>query len=191
MNNRFLRIFIAGVMTLCVCWISSAQAVQITGGISIGGAAAADNGNLALATQFLSFGSPTPVTISSALGSYVGTVGDTNICVPFIWNLPSTPVSNLWSFTVGPTTYSFDLASLTFTNGSIGAMSFLVLNGTGTEKITGFDPTPASWNLSAVTSGNSIFSFNSSIMAVPEPAAVVLVGTGLLGFLAFSRRRVR
>jgi hypothetical protein len=45
--------------------------------------------------------------------------------------------------------------------------------------------------LSAVTSGNSIFSFNSSIMAVPEPSAVVLMGTGLLGLLAFSRRRVR
>ena len=188
MNNRFLRTFIAAITTVCVCWIASAQAVQITGGITMGGAATADSGNLTLATHFLSFGSPIPVTTSSASGSYVGLGGDTNICLPFFWNPPSTPVSNLWSFTVGPTTYSFDLASLTVTNGNIGPMSFLDLSATGTARITGFDPTPANWSLTAVTAGNSTFSFNSSIVAIPEPSAVVLVGTGLLGLLAFPRR---
>jgi hypothetical protein len=104
MNNRFRRIFIAGVTAACVCWFASAQAAQITGGLTMGGGATADNANLTLATKFLSYGSPA-VTVQGTSGNYAGTLGDAVTWLPFSWNPSSAPISNLWSFSAGTTNY--------------------------------------------------------------------------------------
>ena len=82
-----------------------------------------------------------------------------------------------WTFTIGATTYSFDLLALT--NGHVlpGSMA---ISGTGIAHITGFDPTPATFALQGA--GNNFnFTLSSSTTAtIPEGSTMVLLVLGLV-----------
>ena len=98
------------------------------------------------------------------------------------------PDMPIWTFTVGATTYSFDLLALT--NGHVGdnSMSF---NGTGIAHISGFDDIPASFALQG-TGSNFNFLLSSSTTATTTPdggATVVMLSMGLL-LVGIVRRRV-
>ncbi len=90
---------------------------------------------------------------------------------------PLTSGTPLWTFDFGGDTYSFTMNAVTTL--SKGNTSIL-LEGTGFMSIDGYEDTFGTWDFS----GNT-FSYSSS--AAPEPALILLLATGLIGF-GFARR---
>jgi len=88
--------------------------------------------------------------------------------------LPDMPV---WTFTVGPTTYSFDLLALTNGHVDAGSMAF---TGTGIAHITGFDDTPASFALQGAGTGFDFTLSSSTTATIPEGSTTVLLVLGLV-----------
>ncbi|HVF34348.1 MAG TPA: hypothetical protein VND91_03385 [Candidatus Saccharimonadia bacterium] len=79
--------------------------------------------------------------------------------------LPAGGVVPLWTFTRGGVTYSFDLTAITaFTRApdGLGGIGGIALFGTGTARITGFQPTPATWSFS-VDRATQTYRFSSSM----------------------------
>jgi hypothetical protein len=87
---------------------------------------------------------------------------------------PDVPI---WTFTIGPTTYSFDLLALTNGHVEPGAMAF---TGTGIAHITGFDDTPASFALQGAGTGFDFTLSSSTIGTIPEGSTTVLLVLGLV-----------
>ena len=123
----------------------SAQAVPITGQISLSGTATSDNSDFLAATEFESF---TGVTVGGApSGTYLGVADGQAVSMPnpvIFAPTPVLPVSPLWTFTIGATTYDFNLTSLSV--GPISATS-IQLDGSGTLQVTGYDDTPGRLDL--------------------------------------------
>lgn len=116
------------------------------------------------------------------------TMGDLGTIVDFTFS-PFAPVASLWS--VGG--FSFDAGTMAIIAQVEG---FLALEATGVVSGNGFDDTPGLWRFTTQGDnggGISEFSFSATQSAapteVPEPAALALLGTGLLGIGLFRRRR--
>lgn len=96
---------------------------------------------------------------------------------------PFSAITSFYTVTNGGSTLTFDLSSLVVT---LQNSNFLNMMGTGTLSIAGFDPTPGTWNFSGQssngTSATATFSWSagSAATTVPEPAALWLLGLGLL-----------
>jgi hypothetical protein len=182
---------------------STAQAVPITGGALFGIFLETDTGDVGTANT-LYFGMPQCATCAAVNnffggdGSYFG-VPITPVTIQTLGIDPFVgPLANFWTFTVGPTTYSFDLLTLSVIQVP-GQFGSLILNGTGIAYITGFDPTPGGFSLSSQNPGlgigaDTVFSFSASTdlgdgEPIPEPGTLLLIGTGLTGLAARRRRR--
>jgi hypothetical protein len=85
--------------------------------------------------------------------------------------------SPVWTFTVGPTTYSFDLLALTNGHVDAGSMAF---TGSGIAHITGFDATPASFALQGAGTGFDFTLSSSTTATIPEGSTTVLLVLGLV-----------
>lgn len=198
MKSSLLRFLMVSVVLVSVGFSAAVQAIPITGSINMGGSAATDNSDVTLAKAFTSFGSTTPVTVTSGTGAYFDLPAETTVLwTPFIFKPAngSTPVIPLWTFTIGSVTYSFDLHSLTgYFSGESGGVSFLGLFGNGTASISGgtYDTTFGDWSLNDTSTDVSTFSF-SSVTTVPDGGtSVILLGIALssLGFLRSLSKHV-
>lgn len=175
----------------------TAQAIPITGAVSFSGIGplVTDTGDLSTANAINSFGSV--VTSVPNTGSYAGVgalIPVTMAGFTFKPALSPSPVSPLWTFTDGTLTYDFNMSSLlNVIQTSDKAGQALTINGAGTLEITGLDPTPGTWKLTANQAGASL-SFSASSQAVPRDVpdggmTVTLLGAALAA-LGVVRRRL-
>lgn len=171
--------------------VTAARATPINGDIWFTSDANATlNNTPSLATQIIAWGA---VTVSSgATGSYSAVSGGQAVtmtpALPWTFGAVGTTgtniVTNLWSFTIGSTTYAFDLLTLT-TNGMAG--SARVLEGFGTAKITGLDNTAGFFSMS--TSGTGAKVSFSAYTSVPDGGSTIaLLGLAMVGIAALRRR---
>lgn len=163
---------------------SAAQAAGIVGGISLAGGYTTNTGNLNTATAFTSF---TAIS-TGGTGTFAPVVLGTAVTMnPFTFSpFPVGGVNPLWTVTVGPTTYSFNLSSpisVTQTGDNT-----LELKGTGLLNATGFTATPGTWIFTGNQAGGT-FSYSSSNGAnVPDGGtSVALLGLSILGLGGVSR----
>ena len=161
----------------------TASAVALSGEISLDGAYTVDipNYSAGRATKFSGF---SEVLVSDGpTGDYAGTAGISVFHSAFTFDPFIGPIIPLWTFTDGPTSYSFDLTSVTI---DFRVKKAIVLSGTGIAHITGFDDTGGDWIFSANTAGTT-FSFSSS-NSVPEGGATLpLLGLAVVGLGLFGR----
>lgn len=150
--------------------------VYINGSIDFFGGATM-NGSLNTATAFTSFLGPfggQPGVLPGATGDYASIPNYSPVTFStFSFNPPDSNFQ-LWSLSVGSTTYTFDASTVQV---DLQNSSFLNLSGTGTALITGFLPTSGNWTITDTGGGSAMFTFGASttVAGVPEPSVFVLV----------------
>ena len=165
---------------VCVTFVAAnAFAATMNGSLIVGGVYSASGGS--------DLGNVTTIDLDTVFanggtGDVTGTVG---IFTPAgTGNSASlnafSPVNNL--FTVGG--WTLDLTALNVIDQSLDVLN---LSGVGVLSGNGFDATIVGWSFSS----QSITSYSMTVSnaVVPVPAAVWLLGSGLLGLAGIARRR--
>jgi hypothetical protein len=172
--------------TILCGWGGIAQAVPITGQISI-------NGNNTFTATTVNPANPGNVGAGTSTGSYLadgfgpGCVG----CVisnPFTYNVLGAHAPTLvYTATLGANTASFTLNNIVSQSNAGG---FLSISASGLANLTGFDQTAGTFLFSTQSPGTTTVTFSATTIAtaVPEPLSLGVVGMGLVG-LGLVRRR--
>lgn len=173
--------------------VGTASAGSIVGSINFDGGTVTLNGPVTTATAITSFGGATVVNNNFGVaptGNFAGTGGAAVTFkasgFTFSPSLSPSPVVPLWTFTVGGTTYSFDLTSVV---SSVGVGPSLNLAGTGVAHITGFDDTVATWTFSTTGANPPVFGFVAGTTAAPDGGTTAMfLGAGLTGLALLKRK---
>jgi hypothetical protein len=195
---KLIKSITAGVTAIVVAsgLAVSAQATQINGTVgftsapNLSGGTLVNNGS---GSFTLNFNNPLHVNFGT----------DDYMTVPIPTDVTFTPITfkngggltstntPLWTFTVGATTYSFDLLSLSTATFHNGNPSALTLMGDGMAHITGFEDTKAIFALEATGNHLTFAILQPSNTAVPTPdagSALALLGIGLIAIEGLRRK---
>ena len=191
----FVKIIAIPVVIAAVAFVGvvpSIEAVPITGSVVIQGIATLTPIGAPLGTATGVDG--TNGVVSSGFGSFAGTAGALVSLAPFTFNPATTPV-NMWSFTVGSLTYSFDLTSMVL---GTDDSSLLTISGSGTLTITGdgsnWDATTGNWTyqIASATSpyaADGVFNYESNTTVPDGGLTAILLGSALSG-LTMLRKKI-
>lgn len=188
-----------------VAFASTAQAVTMSGGVSLGGSYFTDNQNLTLATRV----SIAPAGVTGATGSFAseflgfGDVASFGTSNPLIFRPITLPAANvaLFSFGDGPdalgdgltTRFTFHLLSLTELVGTTPTELNLFGTGFFLDSTLEYEKTFGTWNASFDRQGSGQlatfgFSSSSTTSRVPDGGATVaMLGLSFLGLGGVSR----
>jgi hypothetical protein len=189
MSNRISGLAFLAALGLVVATWSAEAAPLVTSEISFDGGAVL-NGSLDAATFYVEIHGPSgPGTggpiVGGASGSFSGALGAVADFTAFQFTPAPLSPFQLWSFTVGPTSYSFDVTSLVVQSQTAEALS---IQGAGFAYVTGFDPTPGTFSItSAAGTGSTAIGFEATVSVVPEPAMLSVL---LVGSIALAGRRL-
>lgn len=181
-------------IALGLALIPAAMAVQINGSIAFDGSTVVD-APLPSATAFNSF-SGAKVSLGTQSGVYLGTGGTAATFTPFAFSGAS---GELWNFSLGATSYSFWIDSISSATSTALSpnLNLLSIAGTGMAKITGYEDTMGEFSF-AITGNNSqtalgfsAFSFaaGKDTHTVPDyGTSFSLLAVGLIGLAGMSRK---
>jgi hypothetical protein len=184
---KTIVVLLAGGLFLC----EQAQAVPITGAIIFSGSATASGPSGPPDTihfvdpwhSLPGTGSYTPVSMgTNTIFNDFTFIGDGAAATLVGTDSP------IWTITIGATTYSFDLLTLTDGHVDSGSMSF---TGTGIAHITGFDDTPASFGLEGSGTGFDFILSSSTTATIPEggnTAVLFAFGLALIGVMTLRQK---
>jgi hypothetical protein len=117
----------------------------------------------------------------TGLNGTVGTISDFTFTGTGSGNYPTVSIPGFETFAG----FTFDLTSIGVTSQTDATLDLL---GSGVFHHAGFDDTPGTFVFTGNQQGGT-FSFSASQSTVPEPASMMLLGTGLFGLGASVRRR--
>ena len=155
-----------------------ASAVPITGSIGFNGAYTTDSGDLLSATKIFITDATVDGVVTGSFADAGITDGDVAAYSDFVF-APAGAVAAIWK--VGGFTFDLNAMSVDFQSSAL-----LGLSGTGmiSKDDASLDAVFGTWTFTANKTGSN-FTFSSG--TAPEPAMVLLLATGLIGF-GFARK---
>jgi hypothetical protein len=192
MKTSKILLAIAAAMVL---GLGVAQATQINGTVGFTSAANTTGGFVTQSGGNTTVNFNNPLHVDFGTDDYATVPVGTDVTFASITfdgsgHLTSTNVPE-WTFTVGMTTYSFDLLSLSAASFHSGNPNALALVGEGTAHITGFADTFATFALQGTGKGFTFTILQASNTAVPTPeggSALALLGLGLVAVEGLRRK---
>ena len=175
-----LTLAAAGLMAI------SAQAIPVTGQITISGGADLNSNNLGLATQVDAWLTPVVESRDGSFSGFVAVNDPVTMTAP--WTFNSGAHAALWS--VGGFTFDLIASAVSFQSGT-----FLAVSGTGTISGNGYDPTVGVFNFTTQEpDASGIFSFSAAngFNGIPDGGStLILLGSALVGLYGIARKSVR